>query len=59
MMQSYEAVYDKKNDTIVATGVAEFDDEIKEGYPKIRFKYLNNIEQCLGKAIVLLTVDKT
>ena len=45
-------LYDKKNDAIVATGIAEFDDEIKEGY----LDWIQVSEQyrrkCLGKAIV-------
>lgn len=45
-------LYDKKNDAIVATGIAEFDDEIKEGYLdwiQVSEQYRR---QCLGKAIV-------
>ena len=53
MMKSYGSVYyDKKNDAIVATGIAEFDDVIKEGYLdwiQVSEQYRR---QCLGKAIV-------
>lgn len=45
-------IYDKKNDVIAATGIAEFDNDIKEGYIdwiQVSQQYRG---QALGKAIV-------
>jgi len=50
--EELEYLLKKKNDAIVATGIAEFDDEIKEGYLdwiQVSEQYRR---QCLGKAIV-------